>query len=131
MQGKNWRKILAIFLCIAGVSGSFYVQIFQGENPCKLCLIIRYSLITTLIAFLISFFVQKFSVFTLFSILPATVSDIFLIISEQNQMNNSILCQPNSCYTPEFLGIRMSIWAISVIIPLIAISLLEIKNSFK
>ncbi|GBD03484.1 Disulfide bond formation protein B [bacterium HR19] len=131
MLGKNWRKILAVFMCVAGIAGSFYVQIFQGENPCKLCLIIRYSLITTLIAFLISFFVQKFSVFALFSVLPAIVSDIFLIISEHREMSNPVLCQPNSCHTPEFFGIKMSIWAISVIIPIIAISLLEIKNSFK
>lgn len=124
---KVKRTLLEIILCVIGVGGSFWVEFVQGEIPCKLCLIIRYSLAITGAVFIISLFYEKIKMLSPFPLIPAIMSDIVLIINE-TKIGKQGICEGNICQTPEFLGIRASIWALAIILPLIFLSLYEIKE---
>ncbi len=126
---KVKRTLLEIILCLIGVAGSFWVEFVQGEMPCKLCLIIRYSLVCTGAIFIISLFYEKIKMLSPFPLIPAIMADIVLIINE-TKIGKQGICEGNICQTPEFLGIKTSIWALAIILLLISLSLYEIKGRF-
>jgi disulfide bond formation protein DsbB len=116
-------------LCATGILGSFWVEFVQGNLPCKLCLIIRYSLASTGAIFVISLFYEKIKMLSIFPTIPAIMADIVLIINE-TKIGKQEICEENICQTPEFLGVRTSIWALIIILSLIFLSVYEIKEEF-
>ncbi len=64
-----------------------------------------------------------------FPLIPAIMADIVLIINE-TKIGKQGICEGNICQTPEFLGIKTSIWALAIILLLISLSLYEIKGRF-
>lgn len=121
--------LLIILLSFLSVAGSFYTE-FYKYPPCSLCLTIRYSMIAILLIALLSILSRKIK-FIL--ILPITISlwaDLKLIKHEMLS-SESNLCEGNICQTPEFLGIRLSIWALLIILSIITILLLDIIRKLK
>jgi disulfide bond formation protein DsbB len=121
--------LLEIILCLIGVAGSFWVEFVQGEMPCRLCLIIRYSLASAGTIFIIGLSYEKIKMLSIFPLIPSIMADIVLIINEM-KIGKQGICEGNICQTPEFLGVRTSIWALAIILPLIFLSLYEIKKGF-
>jgi len=121
------RSLLGIILCAIGIIGSFWVEFVQGNLPCKLCLIIRYSLASTGAIFVISLFYEKIKMLSIFPTIPAIMADIVLIINE-TKIGKQEICEGNICQTPEFLGVKTSIWALIIILSLIFLSVYEIKE---
>jgi disulfide bond formation protein DsbB len=126
---RTKRSLLGIILCATGILGSFWVEFVQGNLPCKLCLIIRYSLASTGVIFVISLFYEKIKMLSIFPTIPAIISDIVLIINE-TKIDKRGICEGNICQTPEFLGVKTSIWALIIILSLIFLSVYEIKEEF-
>jgi disulfide bond formation protein DsbB len=123
------RSLLGIILCATGILGSFWVELVQGNLPCKLCLIIRYSLASAGAIFIISLFYEKIKMLSIFPTIPAIMADIVLIINER-KIGKQGICEGNICQTPEFLGVKTSIWALIIILSLIFLSVYEIKEEF-
>jgi disulfide bond formation protein DsbB len=123
------RTLLGIILCATGIFGSFWVELVQGNLPCKLCLIIRYSLASAGAIFIISLFYEKIKMLSIFPTIPAIMADIVLIINER-KIGKQGICEGNICQTPEFLGVKTSIWALIIILSLIFLSVYEIKEEF-
>lgn len=126
MQGKKIRRILVIFLSVLSIFGSFYVELFQ-TLPCNFCLIIRYSVVAVLILSSLSLILEKIFLLNILPIGIAFWADMKLISGEFFSQT----CEQNTCFTPEFLGIRMSIWALIVLSAFSIILLLELKESLK
>ncbi len=128
-------RATAITVGIIGIIGSFYIEKIQGEIPCKLCLIIRYSIILFTIAAILSTLYLPVIFAGLISLIPGILSDINLIISE-NSTNHTGFCGEQQgvqqvCSTPEFLGIKTSVWGLVILSILFAIAIKMSAHAYR
>lgn len=106
------RMIAILFLSLAGIFGSVYTEIFQSA-PCNFCLIIRYSVIAISFISFLSLFWKQLSFLMIVPISVALWADYKIISAEF--FSGNYVCEGEICQTPEFLGIRLSIWAIMIL----------------
>lgn len=125
-SNKKPRKInfvLIATLSLLSIGGSFYTE-FHNSPPCFLCLTIRYSVIAIFLISLVSLFLEKIKFTLILPIAIAFWADLKLI--NQEFFKESQICEGNVCQTPEFFGIRLSIWALLILSSISVILLLDI-----
>ncbi len=110
---RKGTRFITLALASVGFLGSLYIELFQNQNPCHFCLVIRYSMLSIFLISLVGIFSKYIFYFSLLPIAVAGYADAKLIALERNI--DIGICTGVVCETPIFLGVRLSVWAMFII----------------